>query len=115
MLAIFDWFLFMEVVKMASPEKLSYSEMFQSADELYGRIVSKAAEDAEFRSALLEDPKSVISSEFDVHLPDSFDITVHESKGTTLHLALPSKFDQLNDEDLEAVVGGTHYPFHNSV
>ena len=93
---------------MASSEKLSYSELLQSAEELHGRIASKAAEDVEFRSALLEDPKSVISSEFDVHLPDSFNITVHESKGTSLHLALPPAFDHLSEEDLEAITGGSH-------
>ena len=93
---------------MASLEKSSYAESLQSAEELHGRIVSKAAEDAEFRSALLASPKSAISSEFDLNLPDSLDITVHESRGTTLHLALPPAFDDLSEEDLEAISGGSH-------
>ena len=86
----------------------SSENMFESAEQLHSQIVSKAAVDSEFRAALLADPKSAITSEFEVHLPDSYEITVHESKGTELHLALPPDMSNLSDEDLEAIAGGDH-------
>ena len=91
-----------------SSEKSSYSDALQSAEQLHGLIVSKAAVDAEFRTALLADPKGAITTEFEVHVPESYEITVHESKGTTLHLALPPDMSDLSEQDLEAIAGGAH-------
>ena len=93
---------------MSSSEKSSYSDALQSAEQLHSQVVSKAAENAEFRAALLADPKEAITTEFEVYLPESFEITVHESKGTSLHLALPPDMNNLSDQDLEAIVGGYH-------
>ena len=85
---------------------------FKSAQEVHSHIIAKANEDAEFRSALLADPKAAIGKEFDVHLPDSCEISVHESKGTTLHLALPPTMGDLSEEELEELVGGAHGSVH---
>ena len=93
---------------MSSSENWSTTDLFRSAEQLHGQIVSKAAEDAEFRTALLSDPKGAISSEFEVYLPESFEITVHESKGTSLHLALPPVFNELSEQELGEIVGGVH-------
>ena len=82
--------------------------VFQSAEQLYDHVLNKAASDAEFRTSLMADPKAAITREFDIHLPESYEITVHESKGTTLHLALPPDLSNLSEQDLEAIAGGYH-------
>ena len=91
---------------MPSSQKLSPTEEIRSAEQLHGQIVSKAAQDAEFRAALLADPKGAITTEFEVHVPESYGITVHESKGTTLHLALPPNMSDLSEQELEKIAGG---------
>ena len=86
--------------------------VFQSAEQLYDHVIAKAARDAEFRANLVTDPKATISAEFDVHLPESYKIMVHESKGTALHLALPPDMkalsDELGEDELNAIAAGSH-------
>ena len=94
---------------MSLSENLSFTEAFQSAEKLHSQIIRKAAEDSEFRAALLADPKAAISANFEVYLPESFQITVHESKGTSLHLALPANVSDLSEKDLEEIAGGNHF------
>ena len=60
-----------------------------TATELKAGILSRAAEDGEFRARLIADPKAVIASEFGPAIPDGFDVAVHEDSATTLHLVLP--------------------------
>ena len=93
---------------MSSSEKSSNSDAFRSAEQLHDQIVSKAAHDEQFRAALLADPKEAIATEFEVQVPESYEITVHESKGTELHLALPPDMSNLSEQDLEAIAGGGH-------
>ena len=85
----------------------SIKAMYQTAEEVHRSVIERATQDAEFRAALMADPKSAIRKEFDIHLPDSFEITVHESTGTSLHLALPQASEYLDEDQLEAVTGGT--------
>ena len=99
---------------MSSSEKSSLSDVFRSAEQLHSQIVGKAAVDSEFRAALLADPKSAITAEFEVHMPDSYEITVHESKGTSLHLALPPKMTELSERELEQIAAGQHGGFHDT-
>ena len=83
-------------------------DAFQSAESVYQDVVQKSAEDAEFRAALLEDPKNAIVGTFGIHIPDALEIVVHESKGTDLHLALLPQMNELNEDELSAVAGGLH-------
>ena len=46
----------------------------RTATELKTKILSKAAEDGEFRTRLLADPKATISAETGVTTPEGFDI-----------------------------------------
>ena len=85
---------------------MSSTKEFRSADELHSEIIATAATDSEFRAALLADPKSSIAEEFGVNLPGMFNITVHESQGTVLHLALPPDLQELSEEQLEAIAAG---------
>ena len=81
-----------------------FSEM-KSGAEMRDHIVGKAAEDAEFRTRLVADPKATLNEEFGVSLPDSFAISVHEDSSTHVNLVLPPT-DQLAPAVLEEISGG---------
>ena len=51
----------------------------RSGDEMLQQIVEKSALDAEFRQQLIADPKSTISEELGITIPDSMTIQVHGS------------------------------------
>ena len=78
-----------------------------TATELKSKILTKAAEDGEFRTRLIADPKVAISAETGVTIPEGFDIAVHEDSRTTAHLVLPPS-PALTEADLAKVVGGDH-------
>ncbi|MDE0412339.1 MAG: NHLP leader peptide family RiPP precursor [Gammaproteobacteria bacterium] len=69
------------------------------------QIVEKSALDAEFRQQLLDDPKSTISGELGITIPDSMNVVVHESDMQTVHLALPPG-PNITEEQLEAISAG---------
>ena len=77
----------------------------KSGDEMLRRIVEKSALDADFRQQLLADPKTTISDELGITIPDSINIVVHESDMQTVHLALPPN-PHITEEQLEAVSAG---------
>lgn len=77
----------------------------QRAEEMRAHLTERACEDIEFRKRLMEDPRAVVADEFGIEVPEVFDIKVHESNLTTLHLALPPGPD-LDEEQLEAVAAG---------
>ena len=77
----------------------------RTGDEMLQHIVEKSALDEEFRQALLADPKSTISEELGITIPDSMNIKVHESDMQTVHLALPPD-PNLTEEQLEAISAG---------
>ena len=69
------------------------------------QIVDKSALDADFRQQLLADPKSTISKELDITIPESMTIHIHESDMQTVHLALPPD-PNITEEQLEAIAPG---------
>ncbi|MXW19413.1 MAG: NHLP leader peptide family natural product precursor [Gammaproteobacteria bacterium] len=77
----------------------------RSGEQMLQQIVEKSALDAEFRQQLLADPKSTISQELDITIPDSMTIQVHESDMQTVHLALPPD-PNITEEQLEAISAG---------
>ncbi|MCY4385293.1 MAG: NHLP leader peptide family RiPP precursor [Nitrospinae bacterium] len=77
----------------------------RSGDEMLKQIVDKSALDADFRQQLLADPKSTISQELGITIPDSMNVVVHESDMETVHLALPPD-PHITEEQLEAVSAG---------
>ena len=77
----------------------------QTAPEMQAYLMQKSAEDPEFRSALLSNPKDTISNEFGISIPDSMAIHVHESDLNSVHIALPPQ-SELSDEQLEAISAG---------
>ncbi len=77
----------------------------RSGDEMLQQIVEKSALDTEFRQRLLTDPKTAISGELGITIPDSMNIRVHESDMQTVHLALPPD-PNITEEQLEAISAG---------
>ena len=75
-----------------------------TATELKTKILSKAAEDGDFRTRLLTDPRAAISAELGMTIPEGFDVAVHEDSGTTAHLVLPPS-PKLTEAELAAVAG----------
>ena len=76
-----------------------------TATELKTKILTKAAEDGDFRTRLLTDPRATISTELDVTIPEGFDVAVHEDSATTAHLVLPPS-PKLTETEMELVAGG---------
>jgi len=77
----------------------------RSGDQMLQQIVEKSAIDEDFRKALLADPKSTISEELGITIPESMTIEVHESDMQTVHLALPPD-PNITEEQLEAISAG---------
>ena len=76
-----------------------------TATEMKDRILSRAAEDGEFRARLIANPKAAISAEIGQTIPDGFDVMVHEESATAAHLVLPPS-PQLTEAELETAAGG---------
>ena len=79
-----------------------------TATELKNQIVSKAAEDNNFRAHLIADPKGTISSEIGQTIPDGFDVVVHEDSATIAHLVLPPS-GKLSETEMESVAGAASW------
>lgn len=77
----------------------------RSGDEMLKQLVEKSALDTDFRQRLISDPKSTISEELGVTIPESMTIHIHESDMQTVHLALPPD-PNMTEEQLEAVSAG---------
>ena len=77
----------------------------KSGDEMLRQIVDKSAVDAEFRQQLLADPKTAITAELGITMPESMNVVVHESDMQTVHLALPPD-PNITEEQLEAISAG---------
>ncbi len=77
----------------------------RSGDDMLKQIVEKSALDTDFRQQLLDDPKTTISQELDITIPDSMNVVVHESDMQTVHVALPPD-PNITEEQLEAISAG---------
>ena len=90
----------------------SFSEM-KSGAEMRDHILGKAADDAEFRTRLVADPKAALNDELGVSLPDGFAVSVHEDSNTHVHLVLPptSTLDPAILEEVRAA-HASHYGSH---
>ena len=77
----------------------------KSGDEMLRQIVDKSAVDETFRQQLLSDPKSAITTELGITMPETMKVVVHKSDMQTVHLALPPD-PNITEEQLEAVSAG---------
>ena len=76
-----------------------------TATELKDRILSRAAEDGNFRAHLIADPRATIAAETGHTIPDGFSVVVHEDSATTAHLVLPPA-PKLTEAEMETIAGG---------
>ncbi len=72
-------------------------------------IQLRAATDAAFRAALLRDPYGTLELE-GVGLPEGVELEIIEAASNRLPLVIPPLRDELDEIDLEPVVGGTGPP-----
>ncbi len=77
----------------------------KSGPEMLQHLVDKSALNADFRQQLLADPKTTVSQELGITIPESMTIKVHESDMQTVHLALPPD-PNITEEQLEAISAG---------
>ena len=74
------------------------------------RLIEKAWKDPVFRKDIVKDPKGMLEMHTGQKLPEQLRIFVHEEDANTLHFSIPSppsNLNELSDEDLERVAGGT--------
>ena len=76
----------------------------QSAEDMRRQVTDRAIIDDDFRSLLISDPKTAISQELGVDLPEDIEVEVHQSNAQVLHLALP--VTEIGEEQLEAIAAG---------
>ena len=78
--------------------------------DLETRLVEKAWKDPDFRKDIVKDPKGMLEKQTGQKLPEQLKIFVYEEDANTLHFSIPSppsNLNELSDEDLEKVAGGT--------
>jgi hypothetical protein len=78
--------------------------------DLETALIEKCWKDAEFKKAVLSDPKAMLERHIGKQLPVSMNIYIHEEDANTLHFSIPpapSNLSELSDDDLEKVAGGT--------
>ena len=79
-------------------------------DKLLEGVLHRAASDPEFRAGLLADPGAAIHAAFGVTLPREFTVRfIQKPADVDLLVVLPDAVgeDELSDDDLEQVAGGT--------
>jgi hypothetical protein len=79
-----------------------------SRAEVDEAIRTRLEADPAFRDKLLADPRAALAEIIGIALPDAVRVTVHEESLTDIHLVLPANTsDELSDNDLELVAGGS--------
>ena len=78
----------------------------KTSGQMRNHLLEKAAEDKEFRTRLVNDPKNTIRREFDVEIPDGYAINIMEDTSDTMNIVLPPSA-QLSTEELQAVSGAS--------
>ena len=78
-----------------------------SRGELQDLISRNAAQDPNYRAALIQNPRNLIEQHFGHDLPDWMTVEVVEETADTVYLVVPHvPCVELSDEDLEMVAGG---------
>ena len=74
------------------------------------QVLSRAMNDGDFRAALVADPRTALSGEFGIDIPESLDVRVFEESANSYFVVLPQagieNGAELTEDQLEAVAGG---------
>ena len=77
----------------------------KSEAQVKAHIAMKAAEDDDFRTRLVADPRATVEAEIGLRFPEGYRIHVHEESATDGHMVLPPK-PELSKEQLDRIAGG---------
>ena len=77
----------------------------KTASEMRMALIEKAGKNDEFRTRLLDNPKSTIEGEFGVTVPEGFTLNVHQESRESAHIVLPPN-PSLTTEQMMAAAGG---------
>jgi len=58
--------------------------------DLLERISNQAAVDNDFRDALLNNPRAALENEFNLKVPESMKVVVHEANENVLNIIIPT-------------------------
>jgi hypothetical protein len=78
--------------------------------DLEAHLIEKAWKEPDFKRQVVSDPKGMFEKHLGQKLPENLKIFVHEEDANTLYFSIPpapSNLNELSDEDLEKVAGGT--------
>ena len=78
----------------------------KTEQEIKSHLLEKAVSDAAFRTRLVADPRATFEQEFDIAVPEGFNVHVHEETATSAHLVLPAAGGPLDSGELDVVAGG---------
>jgi hypothetical protein len=76
------------------------------------QVIARAIKDANFRQALLDNPRAVLAREYNVQFPDQVMVNVLEDALNTFTLVLPAQTEaiaELTDAEMQAASGGRPY------
>jgi hypothetical protein len=74
------------------------------------QLIEKCWKDPEFKKRVVSDPKGMLEQHTGQKLPAGLKIVVHEEDANTLYFTIPpapANLNELSDEELEKVAGGT--------
>ncbi len=76
--------------------------------EMRDLLAKFSTENADYRAAIVNDPKKVIEAQFQLNVPEGVTLKVVEDSADTINIVLPAALadGELSDADLEAVAGG---------
>jgi len=74
-------------------------------------VIARANADPEFRKQLLKDTRKAFKDTFGLDLPPGAEVKVVEETGSCFYIVLPRVPNELSEEDLAKVAGGTGQQF----
>ena len=92
---------------------MSENKELQERSEMLEQLIGRAWRDEGFKSRLVQNPAGAVQEEFGFKVPDFIKVKVLEETADTRYIVLPYRAaanDELMDQELEAVAGGTALP-----
>ena len=84
--------------------------MSMTRGEMQDILSGFAADNAEYRAALLRNPRAIVAKQFNMVIPDNVTVKAVEESANTIYVVVPHAVAagaELDDADLEKVAGGS--------